>query len=309
MLFTRSGLLSGDWGEKMKRVALVSSRTWFGKSREDQGLEAALCNAGIHAEILCWEDPVPWQRYDLVILRSPWDYYLRYEAFCLWLVSLREQGVNVANGVDRILKNISKTTQLEQLKGCGIQPVPSCMCSSEEDVDAWLTQTGCRRFVVKPDVSASGHNTCLIDVDGSPGKWSAAISKILSEGRAVIVQPFIPEVGDGELSLIYFLGSFSHAVLRHPGVLADKRHPEPVRPEIRYREAGDRICSFLGGQELLYARVDLVGHHGRIHIMEVELAEPDLYLTLDYPSVGTRPIDAFIRCILKLLDCQDGGNR
>lgn len=309
MLFTKFGLLLGDWSEKMKRVALVSSRTWFRKSREDQGLEAALCSAGIQAEILCWEDSVPWQQYDLVILRSPWDYYLQYEAFRLWLVSLQEQGVNLANGVDRVLNNISKTTQLEQLKRCEIQPIPSYVCRSEETVYTWLTRTDCRRFVVKPDVSTSGHNTFLIDMDGSSGKCSAAITKILSEGRVAIVQPFIPEVNDGELSLIYFLGSFSHAVLRHPGVLADKKHPEPVRPEIRYREAGDRICSFLGGQELLYARVDLVGYHGRIHIMEVELAEPDLYLTLDYPSVEIRPIDTFVRCILKLLDCQNGGNR
>ena len=45
------------------------------------------------AEFVVWDDPdVDWDRYDLVVVRSTWDYQERRDAFLAHLLLHREQG-------------------------------------------------------------------------------------------------------------------------------------------------------------------------------------------------------------------------
>ena len=95
-------------------------------------------------------------------------------------------------------------------------------------------------------------------------------------------QPFLPEIFDGELSLVYFNKQFSHALLKVPKK-GDFRVQEefggdiiPYTPDKKVIELGDKIMSSVD-DELLYARVDLVPVNGEYALMELELIEPALY--------------------------------
>ena len=99
-----------------------------------------------------------------------------------------------------------------------------------------------------------------------------------------LVQPFEPEIADGEVSLIYFDGELSHAV---------RKTPDPADWRVQVQFGGVNAMHDPRDAELaagaaalralpappLYARVDLVGA-GRPRVMEVELIEPQLFLAL-----------------------------
>lgn len=103
-----------------------------------------------------------------------------------------------------------------------------------------------------------------------------------------MIQPYLSSIEtEGEVSLIYFSRRFSHAIAKRPqpgdfrvqpehrGIIAAHR-PEPE--ELRTAEA---VLAAVA-EDLLYARVDLVrGLDGTPQLIEIELIEPDLYLSYD----------------------------
>ena len=288
----------------MKKVALVSSRKWCFRSRGDIALQEELCRIGIEAQIISWEDSVDWTEFNLVLLRSPWDYYEHYSEFCTWLSNLKREKVHLANGVDQIRNNIDKGLQMKHLQSCKVPLLPYSVCKNIEEVDK-LYRSSCNgKIVVKPTVSASGHNTFLINLAqlNAYDQLIAAANKIMADGFDVIAQPYISSIQDGEHSLIYFYGHFSHALLRFPGILGKKKAPVPLEKlNVAWIEAGQIISTYLDAEELLYLRIDLVEFQGVIHIMEVEMAEPDLYLGLDYRRKDT-PLVGFAQVIAKTIE-------
>jgi glutathione synthase/RimK-type ligase-like ATP-grasp enzyme len=110
----------------------------------------------------------------------------------------------------------------------------------------------------------------------------------LYAARALMAQPFVRAiVEEGEYSLFYFGGAFSHAVRKLPKP-GDFRVQEDhggsvaaVSPTADLRAAADTVMAALDEQPV-YARVDLVrGDAGAWWLMELELVEPALYLRMD----------------------------
>jgi glutathione synthase/RimK-type ligase-like ATP-grasp enzyme len=102
-----------------------------------------------------------------------------------------------------------------------------------------------------------------------------------------MVQPFLPAiVADGELSLVFVAGRYSHAVRKRarPGEFrVQEEHGgsaerEEAAPELA-RQA-ERALAVAPGPTL-YARVDGVVADGRLVVTELELIEPLLYLGWD----------------------------
>ena len=55
--------------------------------------EAAFARAGLALDHRVWWDPdVRWDRYDLVVVRSPWDYVVRVGEYRRWLRSMDQLG-------------------------------------------------------------------------------------------------------------------------------------------------------------------------------------------------------------------------
>lgn len=100
-----------------------------------------------------------------------------------------------------------------------------------------------------------------------------------------LVQPYLPAIEtEGELSLFFIGGRYSHAVRKVPRAGDFRVQPEyrgvitAETPAADEREAADAVLAAVE-EPLLYARVDLVrGLEGRPVLMELELVEPDLYL-------------------------------
>lgn len=287
----------------MKKIAIVTSDKWFRRCREDLHLERELAGAGFCSEIVSWSDPVDWMGYDLIMLRSMWDYHREYKKFSCWLRELAQSGANVANGAERIIRNIDKVCQIKALAHCAVQPVPSEICRSPMEILKAVRSEEDSYVVVKPSISSSGYHTYRIDKTKKEYTEQLCIVSelILAEAPYAIVQPYLSSIGNGEVSLVYFRGTLSHGVIRYPGVLHQKNAPIPLADVPRvYRAAGGEVLRCVGGDELLYARIDLVEHNGTVYIMEVELTEPDLYLTLSYPG-QTDPTAGLIAALKELL--------
>ena len=103
-----------------------------------------------------------------------------------------------------------------------------------------------------------------------------------------MIQPYLPSIEqEGEISLIYLAGTFSHAIPKRPQPGDFRVQPEydgiitAHEPAADERAAADAILAQVD-EPLLYARVDLVRDlGGRPVLMELELVEPDLYLRFD----------------------------
>ena len=113
--------------------------------------------------------------------------------------------------------------------------------------------------------------------------------------RPYLAQPFMPHIrSEGEYSLIYFHGRYSHAILKTPAP-GDFRVQEEyggiitaVSPPTGLLLAGGRALAALD-ETPLYARVDLVRNDADdFLIMEFELIEPSLYLRMD-PAAPPSP--------------------
>jgi glutathione synthase/RimK-type ligase-like ATP-grasp enzyme len=173
----------------------------------------------------------------------------------------------------------STKTYLVELAGKGAPVVPTHAHDllTREHVRAAFDAFGVDELVVKPQVSAGSHETIRVKRHG--GSLAGGPS-----GPALI-QPFLPAVGEeGELSLFYFDGRFSHAVTK-VAVEGDFRvQPQfggqvsEIAPEPEALRAAEMVLE-AAGEPLTYARVDLIrGLDHTPQLMELEVIEPDLFL-------------------------------
>jgi glutathione synthase/RimK-type ligase-like ATP-grasp enzyme len=252
------------------------------------------------AEPAVWSDPnYPWRDCDAVVIRSCWDYHLRSEEFLLWIAFLESSGCNVWNPPAMIRWNADKS-YLRSLEDQGIPIVPTLWCELGETpslADA-LREQGWAKAVIKPRISATAHRTQLVEAKNAEAGQS--LFEELAAGPGVMVQEFMDSiVSEGEWSLIFFGGQFSHAVLKtaKPGdfrVQNDFGGKSLVAdPPAHVLECAIRAVRAVG--ETLYARVDGVVDRARnedqFRIMELELIEPALFLT-SHPQATDRFADA-----------------
>jgi glutathione synthase/RimK-type ligase-like ATP-grasp enzyme len=150
------------------------------------------------------------------------------------------------------------------------------------DLARVLEEQGWSRAVIKPAVSGNAYRTHVVTRDSAA--QHAEVVAALASGVGLLVQPYLPEIErEGELSLVYFDGAFSHAVVKTPASNDFRvqfefggqfRRVEPTPSMLR---SAQRVLSALP-EAPVYARVDGVVLDGELHLMEVELIEPYLYL-------------------------------
>ena len=234
-------------------IALATSEKWSQLSPDDSELIPELKKLDVDARPVVWSDAVvDWRAFDLVVIRSCWDYHLRADEFSAWIDRLARERVRMFNPPEVLRWNMHKSYLLD-LAAKGVR-IPRTRF--ERDV------------IVKPAVSASAHQTHLLRGD-------------------VIVQEFVHEiVDDGEWSLVFFDRHFSHAVRKAPKS-GDFRVQEelggsvtPITPGPPMIDEAQRILGHVDG-ELLYARVDVVNRPAGVTLMELELLEPTLFLSTD----------------------------
>jgi glutathione synthase/RimK-type ligase-like ATP-grasp enzyme len=266
-----------------------------GINPDDANLAESLRARGIEPRAALWSDPqVDWAGFDAVLIRSTWDYFQHYEAFLRWLDGLERLGVPTINPTPLLRWNSNKRYLLE-LAPRGVAIIPTQIARAA-GLPELLAEPG-RHMVVKPTVSGTSWHT-VRGTTGTP-EFDEAVAA-LPAGLEYLVQPFMPEIErEGEWSLLFFGGAYSHAVLKRPAV-NDYRvqsefggRSEAVRPGPELIASAQKVLSAvseLGYDGGLYARIDGVRSADRFLVMEVEMVEPFLFLSHD-PRASRRFAD------------------
>jgi len=260
-------------------IAVVTSKDPRYVDPEVPVVAEALRAAGMSPHVVSWDDELDWAAYALVVVRSPWDYFDRVVEFYEWAARV-QLVTRIVNPADVIRWNSHKG-YLVELAAKGIPTVPTRLIPGESiDVDLQLEECPWDEVVIKPAVDGGGREVLRARRDSDVARLHA---EALSAKGDVIVQPFVPGIVDGERSLVFLGGAFSHAVRKVPAE-GDYRvqyfyggtELEHAPDSAELRVALWAIDSAPG--RLTYARVDLVDWEGAPTLMELEAIEPDLYL-------------------------------
>lgn len=263
------------------RIVLAGCAALPDGDGDDAGLLMALRNRGLHCRWLPWDDPATLDA-DLVILRATWDYTERLDEFLAWTRSVR----HLVNSAQVVEWNTDKR-YLDDLHRVGVPVVPTGYFAVGERV---IVPDG--EVVVKPAVGAGSAGAQRF-VDASQALAHAAA--LHAQGRAVLVQPYDARIADGETALVFLGGKQSHAFTKGPILPPAGQSPEfeetgtyaqeslsPADPDDEVWRVGhqtvDAVVRLLDlkPEELVYARVDVIGGPEDPRLLELELVEPGL---------------------------------
>lgn len=268
-------------------------------------LVAALRGRGVDAAPVVWHDgAVDWATFDLLVLRSPWDYPERMAELTAWLAHV-ERASTLLNPPALVRWNLDKR-YLAALAAEGVAIVPTAYCDDAAAAGAALTAQGDAHVVVKPAVSAGARDTGLFRADDAAAL--ALAERIVAGGNVAMVQPEIPELSAGLEKALYLVdGVLTHAIAKgallapggglRGGVYQEDPQPVPTTDaEAAFaRRALAAVQAVTGCDVPLYARMDLVdsAEHG-IVLLEAELFEPALNLHVA-PHATAVVADAVVR--------------
>lgn len=257
----------------------------------DDVLAVAELNArGHHVTPLVWNAPeslAALDGFDVCVVRSPWDWFHHRAAFRVFLDALGHVRCRVVND-PRTLSAFADKTYLSRLSARGLDVVPTVELDVAElpaRMNEALSERGWREAVLKPAFTANAIGARRVKpgdaLDGLPA---------LDAGEKWLLQPYVPSIADGEFSFVFFGGEFSHAVHKRPAkgewrVQHDYGgESEPWAPtSAAISEA--RALLHAAAPGTVYARVDTVELDGRLHLMELEVVEPELFFRHDAESV------------------------
>lgn len=239
---------------------------------------AALTAAGLIVEQRVWTDPGDLSGHDLVLPLFAWGYQRDVAVWYALLDRLEAEKLPVVNPVPVLRWNSDKAYLAELgAKGVAVVPTVEVAALDEAGLAKARAELGAADVVIKPAISGGADGTHRI-APGAPIPADAL-------GQRRLVQPLMPGIlTDGEYSLFFFAGRFSHAIVKRPAS-GDFRVQEQFGGREEPWDASDAART-LAAQALaaapappVYARVDMVGDAaGKLHIMELELIEPSLFL-------------------------------
>lgn len=268
---------------------------------------------GVEVESIPWRQPAAtWDRFDVVVIRSPWDYHLDPEAFLAVLADVERSRALLANGLDLVRWNLRKT-YLRDLAERGVPAVPTVWLDRLEP--GGLPALFERATALLPAGAGAGAEPEMIlkPVVGLNASFAWRLTRADLASRAaeveadyarrpLMAQPFLRSVvEEGEFSLFYFNGEHSHTILKTPkpgDFRVQEEHGGIIRAveaEPALRAAGARAMAAIGPPPL-YARVDFVRAPAGepFRVMEFELIEPALYFRMDHPAAAERFADALV---------------
>jgi len=255
---------------------------------DDERAYPAFRELGWDVEAVDWRRrDADWRSYEAVIIRSCWDYQSDYERFLRVLAAIESSGTPLANSRTLAEWNLRKS-YLHELDARGVPIVPTLpgRGSDPAQLARWRGELASDEIVLKPLIGASAGHTYRI----GPEVSSAELARIAAAYGDLdyLVQPFMSSViEEGEYSLFYFSGAYSHAIRKTPkpeDFRAQEDHGgiiTAVEPGAALAASGARTIAALP-EVPLYARADFVRDGGeRFVLMELELIEPSLYLRMD----------------------------
>lgn len=282
----------------MKRCAILSMDSLEDFEAYDHLVEPYLHQLGWQTATISWrKEGVAWSQYDLVVIRTPWDYQDEPELFMQRLNEIEASSAILENSIDIVAWNIDKI-YLKELQQKGVELVPTIWQDRlnqghlvTEQLNQFFAQIDSEQIVLKPRISANADNTFWLQKNTAT-EHLAALNEAFST-RDFMVQPFMPAITqEGEYSLFYFNGDYSHAILKTPKD-QDFRvqeehggHLKAIEPEAELVRCANVCIDAIDQvhETPLYARLDFVRHGDTFALMEAELIEPSLYFNMDEAS-------------------------
>jgi O-ureido-D-serine cyclo-ligase len=271
-------------------IALVTARQARDADADLPPLFAALTRAGAAVRVVDWDDAsAQWSHFDLALLRSTWDYSMRLPEFLSW-AEHASAATQLLNPLPMVRWNTDKH-YLDELMHADVRTVPTTFVEpgdgAAQAVNEFLVQQASTDFVVKPAVSSGSRDAQRY----GRRQLEAAVlhvQRLLDANRSVVLQPYLDRVdADGETALIYFAGTFSHAIRKGPllrrgkGPTPDLFAAEEITarvPKLDELRTGERALGAIPFAIPLYARVDLIRDADAApRVLELELTEPSLF--------------------------------
>jgi glutathione synthase/RimK-type ligase-like ATP-grasp enzyme len=238
---------------------------------------AALADGGLDVEPRPWTQPGEFEAGDIVLPLVVWGYHDDPARWHVLLDRLEASSATIVNPVP-VLRWNSDKAYLAELGSRGVPTIPTIVA---DRLDAAQISEARERIgnelVIKPPVSAAATGTFKLGpADPIP---AAAL------GRRMMIQPFYRSVTqEGEYSLLYFDGEFSHALVKRPSAGDYRVQPHlggreaPCEPPAGARAVAEAALA-AAPEPPAYARVDLLrDDSGALRIIELELIEPSLWL-------------------------------
>lgn len=268
----------------MKKLCLLSCQSLDGYIVDDELLVKELeLNGEYSVSTIPWDNEADWSTFDLVIIRTTWDYAQRSEEFLKKLSFIAAQ-TRLCNSPEVVKWNIHKG-YLSELALKGAKLVPTHMFKFPGPIlvpSDWKHE----KLIIKPAISAGSFKTMIVT------REDLETDKLKSELFAGdwMLQPFLEEIKKGEVSLHFFDKTFSHGIIKIPKE-GDFRVQEefggnirPFSPDDSLLKQAQELVNLIPF-ELLYARVDMLLYQGNYLLMELELIEPALYFSTNSQAV------------------------
>jgi hypothetical protein len=287
---------------KLQHCAILTMNNLDDFEAYDNLIEQPLLTLGWQMHMVSWrDDSVNWNDYSAVIIRSPWDYQDDAPAFLKVLNKIEQSSAHLENSITTVEWNIDKK-YLRELESNGVNIVKTLWRENLtlQHVNGYFTALDVDQLVIKPRISANADNTFWLTKENYQ-TFYPQLEKAFSASE-FLVQPFMESViQEGEFSLFYFNGNYSHAILKTPKD-SDFRVQEEhggrlaaITPESSLINHAEQALNAIKTQigMPLYARVDFVRCKQGFALMEAELIEPSLYFNMDEQS-ATRFAQAFV---------------
>ncbi|MEW5822103.1 MAG: hypothetical protein AB1782_18055 [Cyanobacteriota bacterium] len=250
-------------------------------------------------------------KYDILIVRSPWDYMdnaENRELFLNWIEFLQFSNIKLENK-PQLIRWLYDKHYLRDFEANNILIVPTNYIEKGQKVNLESFYKFLGPFVIKPSIAAAGEGLKFIKKEEEAIDYQDEFNNLAST-RSYIIQAFIPEIAtNGEWSLIFIDGKYSHSI-----------HKTPMEGEILvHAEAGGGL-QFIEPSDIvintavnmydkiikafretmyfevdkindewvpLYLRIDVIETSKGILLSECEGVEPELFFRANQESIST----------------------
>jgi glutathione synthase/RimK-type ligase-like ATP-grasp enzyme len=253
---------------------------------EDFLLKQACISLGMKVTRKAWDDEdFDWRDTRAVVFRSTWDYFDRFQEFLIWLDDISKQTL-LFNAESLIRWNLDKHYLADlQKKGIAIADTVFIERYTEGSLSNIITKVGWEKTILKPCISGAGRHTYLIE-DPNDTRLDPLFNKLIKE-ESMMLQKYQHNIAtQGEMSLMFFNHTFTHAVLK-------KAKPGDFRVQDDF---GGTVQAYTANQAEIdfaikalkacpvspvYARVDIFYDNAQqLALGELELIEPELWFRI-----------------------------